>query len=166
MRPYSEEALELKLSLEAGLVGIADVIEWTDRVFMACEDYDDDLANVCLAKDASVKEMISLLGKLIDHREEWTAVRRTMARMYDALRQNPERIHEFTRFLEHFWVRHDYDVPDDMSFIAGVDDELQLAQQGTYGTVEQARECLLDNLSRYKDNTEQGTTTNADKPGR
>jgi hypothetical protein len=76
--------------------------------------------------------------------------------MYEILRYDPERAHEFTRFLENFWVQQSYDVPDDMKFIWGIEDEFSLAKQGVYGTVEDATNSLLENLARYKYKTESG----------
>jgi hypothetical protein len=154
MRQYSDKALEMKLSLEAGLIDVKDVIAWADTVFAKVE-YDDDLANVCMASKSSPKQMLSLLNSLIDDHEEWPAARRVMIRMYEVLLQNPRRSREFTSFLEQFWNRHNYSVPEDIGFIAGIDDEFSLAEQGVYGTVELAKESLLANLRKIKRNAEQ-----------
>ena len=55
MRPYGEEALEMKLRLLAGLVDVPEVVAWADEVFARSPEYDDDLANICLASKASWK---------------------------------------------------------------------------------------------------------------
>jgi hypothetical protein len=152
MKPYSEEALEMKLSFEAGVANVAEVIQWADRTFLGCDNYDDDLAELCMAKDKPQSQLISLLGKLAGpQHEEWAAMRRTMARMHRALSQDLSRARALAKFLEDFWVRHDYQVPEDMSFMAGVGDEYQLAEEGIYGTIDQAKESLLRHLARYKD---------------
>jgi len=149
-RPYSEDALELKLSLEVGVIGVDEVITWADTLLGEVAEYDDDLANICLAKDASVKALISLLRIVIGECKEWNAMRRTMARMHEALVDDPNRARGFVRFLEQFWIRHDYDVPEDMDFIVGIEDEFQLAEQGTYGTVVEAKASLLESLSHFR----------------
>jgi hypothetical protein len=150
MKPYSEEALELKLSFEAGVADVAEIIQWADRTLLACDNYDDDLAELCMAKDKPKKHLISLLGKLAGPQyEEWAAMRRTMARMHRTLGQDSSRAREFAQFLELFWVRHDYQVPEDMSFMAGVHDEYQLAEEGIYGTIDQAKESLLRHLANF-----------------
>ena len=154
MRPYSQQAHQLKLGLEAGVVEREEIISWADRILMDY-DYDDDVANVALAVNAPLKQLASLLGQVIDQSDELVAIRCIMGRMYEILREHPERAHEFSRFLEHFWIQQGYDVPEDISFIAGIEDEFQLAEQGVYGTVEEATRSLLNNLAQYKSSTEQ-----------
>ncbi len=112
------------------------------------------MANIALAVNAPLKQLASLLGQVIDQSDEFVAIRVIMGRMYELLRKYPERAREFSRFLEYFWIQQEYDVPEDMSFIAGIEDEFQLAEQGVYGTVEEATRSLLDNLAQYKSNTE------------
>jgi len=150
MRPYSQIALELKLSIEAGLVEPVEIIAWADDTLMANKKYDDDLANISIASDIRPKNLMILLGRLVDQADEYAAMRRTMARMHDALLSDPYRAHEFTRFLESFWIKHGYNVPSDMSFIVGIEDDFQLAEQGIYGTVEEATQSLINYLSNFK----------------
>jgi hypothetical protein len=159
IRPYSAQALEFKLGLEAGVIEPGEVIAWADRI-LETHEYDDDIANVSLATSDSRKEMMSLLTPLIDGADEWTAVRKTMARMYLVLLRDSSRAHDFTRFLESFWSRHGYEVPEDMSFMAGIEDEFQLAVEGIYGTVEDAIGSLMGHLARFKDITEPGDPPN------
>lgn len=152
-RPYSNDAIELKLGLEAGVIEAREVVAWADRVIEEHE-YDDDVANLSLAAGASRKEMMSLLAPLIDRGQEWQAMRRTLRRMHQALLEEPSRAHEFARYLESFWIRQGYDGPADMTFMAGIEDEFQLAEQGVYGTVNDATKSLVDALARFQEKTE------------
>ncbi len=77
-------------------------------------------------------------------------MRIVMGRIYHVLKLHPERAQRFTRFLEGFWIQQDYDVPKDMDFLCGIDDEFALAQQGIYGNVEEATKSLLKDLSKYQ----------------
>ncbi len=154
MTSYREEALEFKLLLEAGLVDAPEVIEWADKTLLNCGDYDDDLANICLAENATPKKLIPLLNKLASGLEEWDAMRRVLGRMYDDLHRNPDNARVFAQFLERFCVRHGYNLPDDMGFIYGIEDYVLLAEQGVLGTTEQVVKTFLDDLSCYKDKTE------------
>ena len=149
MRPYSLKAFELKMGLEAGVVEASEVISWADHT-LSQYDYDDDLANISMASRVSSQDLIRLLDYVIDKRDEIQAMRLVMGRIYQVLKKNPERAHNFTHFLERFWIDHDYDVPKDMSFIQSVDDEFSLARQGVYGNVDELTKSLLDNLSKYQ----------------
>jgi hypothetical protein len=59
MRPYSDKAFEYLLLLEAGIVEVADVIKWADQTLSCCEEYDDNLANICLAENKSPRDVAS-----------------------------------------------------------------------------------------------------------
>ena len=148
MRPYSQQAHVLKLGLEAGIVEHEEVIDWADGILLNY-DYDDDVANIALAANASPKELMSLLGKVIDDSDVLVAIRCTMGSMYEILQAHPEKAHDFARFLENFWIQRGYEVPQDMSFMAGIEDVFQLAEQGIYGTVADARRSLVDSLAKY-----------------
>ena len=149
MRPYSLEAFELKMSIEAGVVDASEVISWADQTLAQC-DYDDDLANISMASKASCQDLISLLEHIIDKRDKIPAMRRVMGRIYRVLKHQPERAYSFTHFLERFWIDQAYDVPEDMNFICGIDDEFALAQQGVYGNLNELTKSLIDNLSKYQ----------------
>jgi hypothetical protein len=150
-RPYSPEALDFKLGLEAGVIEPSQVIAWADRI-IAAHPYDDDVANLSCATTASRQAMVSLLQPLIDHdADEWAAVRQTMGRMYQALLHDPSRAHDFAQFLEYLWVSHGYDVPEDMDFIAGIADEFQLAAIGQCGTIEDCTKTMIDHLSKFNE---------------
>ena len=71
MRPYAEEAYEMKLRLLAGVADVPDVVAWADEVFARSPEYDDDLANICLATKASWKDVLTLLNKVACGEDEW-----------------------------------------------------------------------------------------------
>jgi len=74
MRPYSQQAQELKFGLEAGVVEREQIVNWADRI-LATHAYDDDVANISIARNVIDKEILLLLGKLIDRRDEMAAMR-------------------------------------------------------------------------------------------
>lgn len=149
MNEYSDKAFEYLLLLEAGLIEVVDVIKWADQIMSSCGEYDDKLANICLAENKSTLEVQSLLKQIIRPEYEWDALRKMLGKMYSVLKENPERAGDFTLFLESVWVRNEYQAPKDLEFIVGIDDEFRLAVQGVYGTKEQAIERLINNLSSF-----------------
>lgn len=53
-------------------------------------------------------------------------------------------------------LSHCEEYNDDLGFVAGIDDQFQLALRGVYGTKEQAIQHSLNHLSRFKNDTEHG----------
>ena len=155
MRPYAQAALERKLGLQAGVDEMDEIVAWADRTLLQHE-YDEELAAVSLGASLGPKEMLSLLGRLTDGGDEWDAMRRVMGKMYCILMREPSCARSFARFLESFWLEHSCRVPHDMTFFWGIGDQFELAEQGVYGSVDEARKRLLEHLSTFKDNTEPG----------
>ena len=150
MKPYSEDALVYIFSLEAGMASVADVNEWAKAQVEASDDYDDDLMNVFLAEDSPAAEVLTLLRLLADTTDEWAAMRRTMGKMHDILLQDSNRAQGFAKYLDAFCARNGSKVPDDMAFMAGINDSFSLAEQGTAGPVEEATTALIESLSCFK----------------
>ena len=84
MRPYSQQAFELKMGIEAGVVTSSEVISWADET-LSKHDYDDDLANISMASEASPKDLIILIGQVVDQRDDIQAMRNVMGRIYLSL---------------------------------------------------------------------------------
>ena len=149
MSTRSTVAHEFRFSLEAGVISRDEIVSWADEI-MATEVYDDYIANICLSTNESTKQLESLLGLIAEDADEWNGMRRMLSRMHDALVKDPDRLHEFTRFLDMIWFRFDYTVPDDLSFIANIEDDYQLAKEGIFSSVRRVRKKLLKNLAKYK----------------
>jgi hypothetical protein len=148
------DAHSLQLALEAGLVGLSEVIAWADGVILN-RGYDEGIANVSLATQATEKEMIALLRNAcwefeMEDEDKWSAVRKMLGRMHESLVREPQRLPDFTRFLEQLWIRCKYEAPKDLSFIAGLEDDYLLAVQGHFGCVEEVRTRLVENLARFR----------------
>lgn len=148
--PRSTIASEFKLALEAGVIDRQEIVRWADNLLITGE-YDDRLAEISLSGDKTNKVIESLLEELVAPDDDFTGFRRMLGRMHEALEADPSRLHEFTRFLERMWIRNDYTLPDDLGFIIGLEDDYLLAEDGQYGTVDEFRSQLLDDLARFRD---------------
>ena len=159
--PLFAIASEFKLALEGGVIDRQEIVQWADDLLMT-EEYDDRLAEISLSRDKTNKEIEAMLGELAAPDDDFAGFRGMLGRMHDALKADPTRLHEFTRFLERLWIRHDYTLPDDLGFIIGLEDDYLLAEEGQYGSVSAILTQLLDDLSRFRNtNTEQDVTPNA-----
>ena len=159
--PRSATASEFKLALEAGVIDRQEIVRWADDLLISGE-YDDRLAEISLSGGKTIKDIEALLGELAAPDNDFTGFRRMLGRMHEALEADPTRVHEFTRFLERLWIRHDYTLPDDLGFIIGLEDDYLLAEEGQYGSVSAICNQLLDDLAPFRNtNTEQDVTPNA-----
>ena len=149
MRPYSQQAYELKLALEAGVVDNSEIIGWADNT-LTQYDYDDDVANLSMARQSSRKELIVLLSALVEDADEINGMRTVMGRIYQELKKDPNRVRGVTEFLEGFWIKQNYSLPEDMDFICGVHDDFLLAEQGLFRNVKSMTKSLIANLSKYQ----------------
>ena len=149
---HSTTAHDFRLSLEAGVIDRAEIVHWADNLVLT-EAYDDNIAEISLSARKTDKEIEALLGLISCPEDYWNGLRAMLGRMHHALITNPDRLHDFTRFLEGLWIRADYDIPKDLSFIVGLEDSYQLAESGQWGAVEEVRSDLLTNLARYTPTT-------------
>jgi hypothetical protein len=153
---HSTTAHDFRLSLEAGVIDRAEIVRWADKLVLT-EAYDDNIAEISMSSRKTDKEIEALLGTVSCPEDYWNGLRAMLGRMHHSLITNPDRLHDFTRFLERLWIRADYDIPKDLSFIVGLEDSYQLAELGHWGAVEDVRSDLLANLARYTPTTtEQG----------
>lgn len=148
-------ASEFKLALEAGVIDRQEIVRWADDLLMI-EEYDDRLAEISLSLNKTNKDLEALLGELAAPDDDFAGFRGMLGRMHDALKADPTRLHEFTRFLERIWIRLDYTLPDDLGFVIGLEDDFLLAEEGQHGSVSAVLTQLLDNLGRFRNSdTEQ-----------
>lgn len=155
---------DFRLSLEAGVVNREEIVRWADGLLQE-GDYDDDLAEISMSSNKTDKDLEGLLANIASEDPQWDGFRRMLGRMHDALVREPDRLPAFTRFLERLWIRYDYTLPEDLSFIVGLEDGYLLAEDGQYGSVDAIRNQLIEDLARFtKTNTEQVAPSDGDKP--
>ena len=130
MKQYAK-AMELKLGVESGIYPAHEAIEWANR-YIAENQYDDAIANICTAGVNKVTELVSLLGKVSEGQDPIAAMRVVLGRMAIELERDKTKVEGIAVYCEYFWAAQDFDLPDDMTFMAGLHDEFELANQGTY----------------------------------
>ena len=136
MHRYSEIAAEFRLSLEAGVIKRDEIIRWADGL-VAAGAYDDDIANISMAFGTADQELGGLLAVVADTElQPLAGVKGMLARMHDALVEDPGRLQEFVRFLQGLSICHRHDVPDNLDFIFGIEDRYLFAEQGCWQSME------------------------------
>jgi len=125
MKPYAQEAENLRLLFEAGIVSIDEVVAWADRTIMAFPEYDDDLTEISLGAKVQIGEMYSRLSRASVGADTLEAVRNLAGRMHQVLLTDRSRAGDFIRELVRIWadwldwnenVSHAPE-PEDLAFI-------------------------------------------------
>ena len=152
---HHKKAMELALGIESDIYAPEEAIAWADEYLLENE-YNDDVANVSLASNKPKIELISLLKKLTIFNDRIEAMRAVLGRMANELEQDDSLAKTIVSYCESFWISQGYELPDDMMFMAGINDEYFLAVQGIYGTREDLIKNLRIELSRFRKYAEQG----------
>jgi hypothetical protein len=121
MKPYAQEAENLRLLLKADIVSIGEVVAWADQKILTLPEYDDDLAEISLGAEVSMAEMDLRLRRASAGADTILAVRRLLGRMHQVLLSNELRAGEFARVLDSLWREIPYD-PDDFGFMTWIYD--------------------------------------------
>ncbi len=88
MSDLAVEAEIRRMQLICGLVSVPEVVQWAETALGEVE-YDDNLANVAMAADASQSDMVSLLGELATGADRLEAICKVMSSMHGALADDP-----------------------------------------------------------------------------
>jgi hypothetical protein len=149
MKSYAQHAENIRLTLVAGIASVDEVVRWADTVLATLDGYDDDLANLSLASSALPQEIDSMLRHLGQGANRDDALRHLAGQMHSILLRDRTRARDFTRILEQLWVESGYKVADDLRFVAGIDDDFCLAEEGTYGTVDGVIDDLISQTEQF-----------------
>lgn len=152
MNNYSQAAFSLKLALDAGLIETKAVINWADDILCKLETYDNDVANVSMAFNASERELSELLERIPGPKDEWSALREILPAMHEALLKEPSRALGFATFLNEFQLDRIQTTPPDMEFIFVLLDGFEFNEVLGLGTPEEATQYLLEELQAFRRN--------------
>jgi hypothetical protein len=143
MKPYAQEAEDLRLLFIAGIASVDEVVAWADRTILTLPEYDDDLAEISLGAKAPMAEMDSKLRRASWGADTFEAIRNLAGRMHRILLSDRSRARGFARLLEFMWVDSDFRVPEDLAFLVGIDDTFYLAESGTWGSLKEVIDGLI-----------------------
>lgn len=121
MKPYTQEAENLRLLFIAGIASTDDVVAWADQKILTLPEYDDDLAEISLGAEVSMAEMDLRLRKASAGADQLGAIRDLLGRMHQVLLSNELRASEFARVLDSLWREISY-LPKDLAFFSWIYD--------------------------------------------
>lgn len=144
-----QQAEVRRQELSLGLISVSEVVQWADAMLAEMVEYDDDLVNVSLAGDFCPQDVVGLLRRLTVGADEFEAMRSVLGTLHGFLLKDDSQARAFTNALEGFWIDHGFELPEDLRFIAGLDDDFGLAEDGIYGTRDETLARLIDNLAVF-----------------
>lgn len=141
------EAGVLRQALLSGMRTVEEIIVWADARIMSLSDLPDPLVAVSLC-GGNINTAISELGELAEYQFTLPAFRLYARMLLDEVESRPESLFKVSGALYRLTVQSI--VPKGVDGrIHGLDDGLHLAQEGIYGSVEEARKELVGFLREY-----------------
>lgn len=153
MKRYALEAEVLNLLLSFGCISGESVIVWCDQIIITEKDLDPNLIDLSTMPPAQSANLCSKLAEIADGADKFKALRIALGRMYDAAeKKDPEDLAILAAALGHIPSQHNYNLPDDLRFLYGLDDEFTMAKAGISGTLPETGKAFVKNLKYFKDN--------------
>lgn len=152
MRTLKNDAEALRLGLIAGTSSIADVVAWADSIILADRASEaPSVLDLSVSSRRPAADVIALLSAVPGRPDAQEVGRRQAIRLRTALINQELGIVSIARAMYRLML--DGYSPDadfeSMAYVA--DDGVDLALQGTYGTLDEVRRDVLAFLERYDD---------------
>jgi hypothetical protein len=142
------EAASLRVLCLLGTARLPEAIAWADEWVLRLDHPPYDLIEISISRD--VKTAIHHLEQLSLSIGDFEAIRLALPRLiHHCLTEVESR--ELARFLYGLAVKHRYQVPDEFKFTLWYDEEFDLAEQGTYGILQDVNRRFLAELQRIAD---------------
>jgi hypothetical protein len=90
------------------------------------------------------------LFQISNKHEHFNACRRVVGRMSFACETGPQSLRRFASGLYQIAIENYYELPSDLIFLMGIDDEYALADSGTYGTIDEVDKRFIEELNRFR----------------
>ena len=144
------EAESLRLALILGLIDAHAVVGWADSVIMSDRSSEAPVVlDLSLAAQKPVAELVSLLGQVSGDVDKAAVGRELAGQLRECLRSQRLDIVALARAM--YRLLHEGYAPDKefetMAYV--IDDGVDLALEGVYGTLEDVRQEMATFLDRY-----------------
>jgi len=149
MRDIQNEAAYLREALRLGAACVGDVVSWSDSVIAESAVPDDAFIEISSMHKAHPLDVLHVLESLSEHVSTIEVLPSVLGLAHEKLVVNPSYGRALAKALYGIYVKCDYNVPDELRDIGWFDDAFDLGAQGTYGSVENALEELLQFTKRF-----------------
>jgi hypothetical protein len=157
MKTYRQEAEVQRILLQAEVASVPDVIKWADDLIAAMDAPDDALIDLSLSGERNQKEIERQLWDLATGCDRVAAVRTAIPKLIEALDADRSHTSTIAFALHDLAIQCSWEFPDDLTFINGIDGEIDLTGNAT----ESEWRSLLEELKKAN-NTSEGIRQPAD----
>ena len=119
MRPYAQEAEDLRLLFIAGIATGDDVVAWASRTILAFPEYDDDLTEISLGADLPRDEMVRRFRRVSEGADLLEAVRNLLGRVHRTLLSDRSRAEDLVRAMWDVDGEVGLELPRELEFLDG-----------------------------------------------
>ncbi|WFD08717.1 hypothetical protein [Tepidibacter hydrothermalis] len=140
-----------RLALSCGFLTKKDVIDWADNEIMISENPDISIIELSLLGSKNVEEVISKLKEVTGNIDEEVTLKILLGLFYKEIIKNPNKIQVISTELYHLYLSVEIDNKEECYlWMMYLDDEFHLANNGTYGDVEEVKSRYIDFLKQYE----------------
>lgn len=143
------EAERLRLGIRGGWLKIDEAVSWADRQIERTQQPPLALVDLALAHNRTREEVAALLEAIPGSADLVAVMRSSLNDLLDAVEREPRLAPDAARWLEAAAIRGELPESEFGSEAFELDDAFALAEQGSYGTVEQARDRLVAFLQEH-----------------
>jgi len=139
----TRDAAALRVGLRLGLLKVENVVKWADEQIETLDAPPATLLDLSLMGDSPPADVHGRLREISVDVPSLEILPSVLAKGIDQLRADPGLGPMVARGLFELYVEANYEVPPELREIGRLDDAYSLAEQGTYGTMEEAFRDLL-----------------------
>lgn len=144
------EAESLRIALICGCVSKDEIISWVDKIILENEKVDYIFIEISCSGKKPIQDIESLLFQISNKHEHFNACRRVLGRMAFVCDTEPQSLRRFASGLYQIVIENYYELPSDLIFLTGIDEEYALADSGTYGTIDEVDKRFIEALNNFR----------------
>lgn len=117
MKPYAQEAENLRLLFDAGIVSVEDVVAWADRTISTLPEYDNALVEISFGAKVPKDEMDGRLRLVSEGADHLEAIQNLLGRIHRTLLSDRSRARDFARTMWHVYGEYVFELPRELEFM-------------------------------------------------
>lgn len=138
------------IGLRLGIIDPIEVQDWVNKELFREESPSDQLLELAYTKSDQVHELYHTLLEMKDDSNTYEIVRKLLGTIKEEKVESLNFCRDLARNLYGIWVDNDYKSPDDLSEIGFFDDAFDLADIGSYGTLDEVHSDFRRFVASFK----------------